>query len=240
MNTLTFHASQMMRDAAQAGVIDTVWEAVWGDALTPPSVFAWVLEQRDLERFQNPHRFELLEHPYSQRYQESIFPSAVHTAPADYWAVELARVVVPKGCVGFLTGIDQVLNDVDGSYYPSNVHYWGSPTFVFGEVDDCRWYLRLDSFDGFQPPRWALSSTVPIPTDLLPGWPYTELYEIPALWYPAGNSAGLKLIVPGRHMLRFYFVTPPQTLYQWQVTGRLRAYIQSTFNPEAAANARLF
>ncbi len=188
---------------------------------------------------QNPHTFDLDTHPKSRRYHESVFPAITDPNVTAYWGVELARITVPKGEVGFLVGLEQVLNDAEGNYYPSNVAYWGSPTFGLDDVDNCRWYLKLDYFDGIVPDRFNLTA-VAMDSMALPGAPYAELPEIDALWYPAHNgSRKLRLIIPGGMMLRFYFLTPPITVYQWQVRGKLRAYTQSTFSREAQANARM-
>lgn len=240
MKSLSELSADVLRDAARDGIIDTVLTGSYPLSVTP-EFLAYAQSQRAIE-YQDPNTFEPLEHPKSTRYQESVFSAALHQTVTDYWAVELARIVVPKGSVGFLTGIDQVLNDVDGNYYPSNQEYWGSPTFVISDVDNCRWYLTMESFYGPQPARFNLSLTVPIPPEALPGMPYPELFAIPGLWYPAHNGAGspkFELIIPGAKMVRFFFSTPPTTFYQWQVSGRLRGYTQTTYSREAKGNARM-
>lgn len=240
MKTLTEEASQVLRDAVADQVVDTVLAPFDGYTI-PRSMFEWVVNQQGADP-QNPNTFDLLQHPKSRRYQESILSAAEQPDMAEYWAVELARIVVPKGQIGFLTSIEQVLNDVDGNYYPTNVIYWGSPNYQLTDVDNCRWYLKLDYFDGLVPPRFNLTQAAPVMTSArLPGWGYTELAEIPGIWYPAhnANSSKLKLIIPGQRMLRFYFLTPPTNTYRWQASGRLRGYTQSTFSREAGANARM-
>jgi hypothetical protein len=238
MKTLEYYAARTLQEAVHQGVIDTVMTE-WPGAMIPAEMFHWVVDQQSREPF-NPNQNELYQHPVSQRHQESVFDVQTQPDITEYWAVELARIYVPEGVIGYLVGIDQVLNDVQGNYYPSNVTYWGSPHFVIPDVDNCRWYLRLDYFNGQQPARFNLSSAAPIPTDRLPGFPYSELHEIPGLWYPAHQDHPLKLLIPGQHMLRFYFVSPPTTIYQWQTMGRLRAYTQTTYSRAAQFNAGTF
>lgn len=237
--TYTEEASNVLRRAVQDEVIDTVLKPFNGFTI-PYSMFDWV-RSKPMSEPSNPHTFDLWQHPKSRRYQESIMEAQTQPDMAEYWAVELARIVVPHGQVGFVTGIEQVLNDVDGNYFPSNVAYWGSPTFSIDDVDNCRWYLTLDYFDGLLPPRFNLSQVAAIGAGRLPGFGYSDLPEIPGLWYPAHNGPAnkVKLVIPGQRMLRFYFVTPPTLNYQWQASGRLRGYLQSTYSREAQANARM-
>lgn len=235
----TEEASQVLRDAVQDEVIDTVLKPFDGRSI-PLNMFEWVTSQ-PLSEPRNPHTFDLYTHPKSRVYKESILSAQSQPDMAEYWAVELARIAVPHGSIGFVTGLEQVLNDVDGNYFPTNVVYWGSPNFTLSDVDNCRWYLTLDYFDGVEPARFNLSQAAPITAGRLPGWGYSQLNEIPGIWYPAhnGNANKMKLIIPGQRILRFYFVTPPTTTYQWQASGRLRAYTQSTYSREAQANARM-
>lgn len=240
MKTLTEESSQVLREAVRDQVVDTVLYPFDGFSI-PFDMFEWVTSQGAIEP-QNPHTFELLEHPKSRRYQEVIFDAVTDPDITGWWGVELARIVVPKGEVGFLTGIDQVLNDVEGNYFPTNVAYWGSPNYVLPDVDNTRWFLKLDYYDGLIPQRFNRIQFAPaMQPGVLPGWGYPELHEIPGIWYPAHNSNAnkLSLIIPGQRMLRFYFFTPPTVTYQWQVSGRLRAYTQSTYSREAQANARM-
>lgn len=232
-------SSEVMRAAARDGVTETILDPFTFEEI-PLEMFHWVMgHNAEKLNVQNPAHFDLLQHPKSKRAQISTFPAATHPNTAEYWAVELARVVVPQGSIGFLWGLEQVLNDVDGNYYPSNREFWGSPQFVLPDVDNARWYLTLDYYDGVLPPPFNFSSVTPIGTSILPGLSYPELFEIDALWYPAGGNQKLNLIIPGARMLRFFFLSPPTTIYQWQVRGRLSASTQSTFSDEAAKNARL-
>jgi hypothetical protein len=237
MKTLTEEASIAMRNAVRAGVIDTVLQP-FGDPMIA-ALLNWVDSPQATDP-QNPHTAELWQSPQSQRWQESVLGVVEQPDTENWFAGEIARFVVPKGHVGFVRVLDQVLNDVQGNYYPSNREYWGSPHFVIADVDDCRWYLTLDYFDGLQPPPYIYASAVPFLSDILPGEPYPDLHEIPGLWYPAhGPRDALKLICPGNRMLRLFFYTPPTTVYRWQALGRLAGYVQSTYNRDAETNARI-
>lgn len=242
LRTLTGESTDVLRCAVRDGVAETVLRPFTGRAI-PDNMFRWVLSQdAKKQNRQNPHDFNLLQHPKSRRSQISVFDSITHpNYLVDYWAVELAQIAVPHGHVGFLMSLEQVLNDIDGNYYPTNSDYWGSPRFVMPDVDNCRWYLTLDFYRGNLPPRFEMSSATPLTGSVLPGFPYPELHEIDALWYPAHSAAShqLKLIIPQGRLLRLFFVSPPTVNYRWEVRGRLQAFTQSTYSDEAAENARL-
>lgn len=227
--------SHALSQAVANGVIDTVVTESFND----PYLCNLLGYPKEKLRQQNPNSFELWEHSKSQRWQENILDPVIHTTTTDWFAVELARFVVPKGQIGFVRYIEQVVNDSAGSYYPTNNAYWGSPNFVLSDVDNLRWYLKLDYFNGALPARFTLSSTVPFTSQSLPGMPYDDLHEINGIWYPAHLNKELKLIVPGNRMLRLFFFSPPTTQYQWQVEGKLSGYTQSTYCSEAIDNARI-
>jgi len=236
MRTLTEESAIAMRNAVQNGVIDTVLYPFGNPFVT--ALLGWV--KGEVHEPQNPQTFEAWQNPKSQRWQESVFDPIEQGSITEYWAAELARFTVPKGSVGFVRFLDQVLYDVAGNYYPTNQFYWGSPYFVIPDVANCRWFLTLDYFDGTLPPRFTFSDTAPFGGEILPGRPYEDLHLIPALWYPAhGPRDMLKLIVPGNRMLRLYFFSPPTDVYHWVAAGRLAGYVQSTYNPEATLNARM-
>lgn len=186
----------------------------------------------------NWQTYELWPAPQSHRWLENHLTPATHDPITDYWAIELARFFVPDGNIGYVTRIEQVVNDSDGSYYPSNVSYWGSPQFVDPDVDNLRWYLTLSYYGGTQPPRHNVTSTVPIPVHSLPGAPYPDLNELDGIWYPAHNCKNLNLLIPGARVLRFFLITPPTTNYTWQVSGKLSGYTQSTYQTAAVHNSR--
>lgn len=188
----------------------------------------------------NWESYELLTAAKTARWQESHLDPATHPDIDQYWAIECSRFVVPEGQIGFLKYIEQVVNDIDGSYYPTNCSFWGSPTYVDPDVDNLRWYLRLSPFYGTLPVRLNLSSAAPIPEHTLPGVPYSELPIIDGLWYPAHLRSELKLIVPGRYVLRLIMVTPPTTTYRWVISGKLSGMTQSTYQDSAIDNARRF
>ena len=188
----------------------------------------------------NARAVELAMDVNSRRHQESHFDPATQPNTAEYWLVELARIAVPMGNIGFLGSLEQVLWDANGAYYPSSSDYWGNPYFLHTDVSNCRWYLMIDRFDSADQPRVNISSALPIPTSRIPGAPYPELHEIDGLWYPAHNSSSthLKWLIGQNRILRYFFLSPPTSQYTWNVSGRLRAYTQSTYSPEAQKNAR--
>ena len=108
--TLTRKASDVLREAIEDEIVDTIISPFDGRSI-PFKMFQWVVSQQAIDP-QNPHTYDLLTHPKSRRYQQSILPPAIHETTTDYWAVELSRIVVPKGQIGFLTSIEQVLNAV--------------------------------------------------------------------------------------------------------------------------------
>lgn len=190
----------------------------------------------------DPSTFELATQPRSERWQEHSFPPVTHIDTATYWAVEVARIIVPKGDIGLLNRIDQVIYDAHGDYYPTASPYWGEPYPLLRDLTGTSWFLQIEYFNGTQPERYNRASAVVLTRANLPGQPYPELPEIYGLFYAAQNPAGnLKAVIPGNRMLRLYFVTLPTAEplnYQWTVSGRLRATLQTTYCPEAAANIR--
>ena len=228
------YRSDILRRAIQGRVIDTRISRMTNPLVSRAMIIASSVKKH---HYQDPNTFRLFEHPNSLSWRESVFEPGVHTTISDYWCLELARIVVPRGSVGYLEGIDQVLNDKDGNYFPSNREYWGSPTFSFSEVDDCKWWLTLDHYYNAEPARFELSQTTPFTITRLPGRPYRDLHEIPGLWYPAHSNQKISTIIPGSSILRFFIYSPPQTVYQWQAAGRLRARVQSTFSKYASRNA---
>lgn len=230
--------SAQLKKLIDLGVIDTVFDPFAGQ-FWPPRYFDWFTKLKDLPRYRkDAQTFDVWPDAKTTRWQEHSFTTIDHHFPAQYWAVELARFPVPTGSIGFVKWVEQVVNDVDGNYYPTNVFYWGSPQFVLADVDNLRWYLRLTMFDGTQPARYQVFNAAAIPSHALPGVPYSDLPVIDALWYPAHAKKDLKLIVPGGWQLRFFLISPPTTTYQWQVSGKLSGYIQSTFQNAAVINAR--
>lgn len=230
-------AAQVLRDAVKARVVDTVLSNL-RDLPIPAGMFDIFNRPDPKIVSKNPARLELLEYPDALRYVEHSYPARVHDTITEYFCVELARVAVPHGSVGYIRRLEQVLNDADGNYYPSNVSYWGSPRFVDSDVDNCRWWLKIQPYWGTLPPRFALTSTTPFGIGRLPGAPYSELHEIDALWYPAGCKSMPDLIIPQGSLLRFYFFSPPTTTWQWEARGRLCVSRQSTYSAMAAVNTR--
>lgn len=235
MYTLYEESSKALSSAIKNGVIDTDLSLISNPFLV--SMLNW-MPKRGRVYETDPTTFEPQQNAKTLRWQEEVLPAVTHDITTNYFAVELARFTVPKGRTGYLQGIDQVLNDVNGNYYPSNKEYWGSPHFVDPDVDNCRWFIRMDAFDGQTPARFQLSSAALFTAQSLPALPFTDLHEIPGLWYPAHCGRKLNLIVPGNRMLRFFFYSPPTVTYQWQAMGRLSGYTQSTYAPETKYNTR--
>jgi hypothetical protein len=236
MRTLTQDATLVMRNAVKNGVIDTVLSPFSSPLITNLLCFAGKARK---EHRQNPNSFELYQHPVSTSWQEHSFPATNGNPFQGFITAEVARFVVPKGQIGFVQFIEQVVNDVGGNYYATNQDYWGSPTFVIPDVDNIRWWLKLDYYDGTEPPRFNfITPATPYGSEVAPGIPYSEMALIDALWYPAHLNKKIKLIVPGNRMLRFFYYSPPTTIYDWSVRGRLSGYTQSTYSPEAQQNAR--
>lgn len=228
----------MLDRLIKLGAIDTKFDPFPGQ-YWPPKYWDWFATVKNWPAHrQNKDSWDLWPAAKSARWQEHRFAPITQDPVTDYWAVELARFAVPSGSVGFLRWIEQVVNDAGGNYYPSNVFYWGSPQFVLPDVDGLRWYLRLEMFNGTQPPRFEIYNAAPIPSHALPGVPYSDLPVIDGLWYPAHRKDNLKLIVPGGWQLRFFMIGPPCDDYQWQVSGKLSGNLQTTFQLAAIDNAR--
>ena len=231
-------SSNFLSDLINGGFVDTALSP-FDERVSSIKYFDWFRKIKYIKRdWGDQETYELWQAPQSQRWQESHLTPQIHSPSTVWWAIELARFAVPEGQIGFLRRIEQVVNDDQGSYFPTNVAYWGSPQFVFPDVDNLRWYFTLSYFNGTLPPRYNLFSAVPIPAHALPGAPYTDLPEIDGLWYPAHGSHDFKLIVPGGRILRFFMLTPPCVEYTWQVSGKLSGYTQSTYQLASLRNAR--
>lgn len=237
--TLVYLANRVLRDAINANVIDPTLTPFRNPFIRRACrvVHGWAAGGVDP---QNPGTYDLGVHPRTERWQESAFAPIERPDVARHWVVEVARIVVPTGDVGQLRSIEQVVYDIDGNYYPTNRDYWGSPYSVIAEVNDLRWWLQLETFDGVQPERFNEIAVAPLTRAILPGYPYPELATIRGTWYAAQNAqADVKMVIPGQKMLRLYMYSPPQTIFRWVAGGRLRATTQTTYCREAAYNARI-
>lgn len=231
--------SDFLTAMIDGGIVNTPFKPL-DERIEYTKYFEWFLALAPRKQiWTDPNQFHLSTAAQSLRWQVSHFPAQTHPSFAtNYWAVELAHFAVPDGQIGFVKTIEQVVNDVDGNYYPTNVSFWGSPQFVDPDVDNLRWYLTLSEYYGWYPPQFALSTVAPIPVHALPGHPYPDLPEIDGIWYPAHAQRPLNLLVPGRHVLRLFMISPPTVNFQWQVSGRLSGYTQSSYNDCAVRNAR--
>lgn len=228
-----------LQKAINDGIVD-VRLGPFDDDNFPVGLFSLLRGWHD----QGPPSFptpELYADSNSRNFQESILPPATHPDVTEHWAIELGRLFVPHGSIGFMENLEQVLFDVDGNHFPTSSEYWGSPYSQFPDVSGCRWYLMIEHFDQFDGQRVNFQSATPIdPLRSLPGAPYAEKWEIDGIWYPAlsPSARGMKWLIPQNRVLRFFMITPPTTLYRWVAGGRLSACTQSTYSPEAAQNAR--
>lgn len=220
-------SSQVLRNALEQGIIEPVlppFDRI-GDKL-----FKWVENNlspyADSQPIREPFfdsnslRFSVnTYHPYRQPENE-------------YIIVELARVAIPYGSIGYLKRIDQFIKDIDNLFFPTQCDYWGNPYPDSEDLGYCRWYLRLSQFEGNQPERFIRHDTVAlIPEMTLPGIPYYEMSEFRDIWFPPHASNQLpSLLIPGGYMLRYFCYAPPGETYRWVVAGRLQATMQSVMS----------
>lgn len=243
MQTLTSLSAEVLRSAVECGVIDDPINEILGGALpndlvVPASIISNVAGSPAL--VQNPNQFEPFEHPDSRRYQVSSFGPFTNVDTESYYVAEVARFVVPDGHLGVLKSLEQTLHDSGGAIYPTNQEYWGSPYSVNADINQNRWYLTIDYFDGTQPDPYVALAAGAILIEHLPGMPYPELNTINGLWYPANcpTSFDLSWIVPSQRVLRFFWVCPPTTNYEWTGGGRLTGFTQSAYSNDTMSNAR--
>lgn len=147
------------------------------------------------------------------------------------WVIELARFPVPHGFVGVLKSIEQYLYNNDQEITRSA--NWGVP-YQEGQTGPLQWFLRLDPFDGYLPPRFQA-----ILSSYIPGTPYPELAQIDHFWFMSGSpSIWTHSLIPGGHYLRFFLYAGQQTVGRISVMGRLRGFYQSIYSHEARFMAR--
>jgi len=230
-------SSEILSGMIERGIVDPVLSP-FDERLITLGFLGWFSTLWDSSRYRKePKQRELWTSSQSRRFQTSHLPTEQCPDIRYPWAIEVARFAVPEGEIGFIKHIEQIVNDVDGNYYPTNVQYWGSPRFVVADVDDIRWYLTLSYFSGTFPPRFNVNAATVTP-NALPGQPYPDLCEIDSLWYPAHNNVELNLIIPGGYCLRMFCITPICTTFTWEIGGRLSGWTQSTWSGEALNNAR--
>lgn len=233
--TQSTEATIVLSAAIRNGVVDTVLHP-----FSSPLITALMRDTKAKRKdhIQNPNTFSPYEHPRSTSFQVNSLPAVTPETKSNYNCAEVARFVVPWGHVGFIEYIEQVLNDVDGNYYPTNMEYWGSPQAVLAEVENIRWWLKVDYFNGALPTQFVYTDPAVFGAEVAPGMPYSDMAEVDSIWYPAHNNKRLKLMIPGGRMLRFYYYSPPLIDFEWKVRGRLTGYTQSIFSTESMVNAR--
>jgi hypothetical protein len=231
-------ASNFMGELIRGGWINTVLDP-FDERSSRKKYLEWFAKIYPAKRVrQDPRQFELAMDAQSQRWQENRLPPLVMPSLLNYWAIEISRFVVPEGHIGYIRTIEQELMSSDATYFPTNVAYWGSPTYGITDVDNIEWYLTVSPYEGTQPPRHNVASLAPIQPHNLPGQPFGDLPLIQGIYYPVNNNKKLKMLVPGRSMLRFFMLTPPTITYLWHVSGKLSGYTQSTYQNCAVSNAR--
>lgn len=234
-------ATADMRYVFESGMVDTTL-APFRNEFVMKALYGMRDRQLPDPRFDpaRPSTFEPLNNPKTARWQEHTFGPQNMPIAAAWFGVELARIVVPDGDVGLIRTVEQVLYDQNGNYYATGSDYWGTPYPVDPDVANTRWYLNIQNYEGVTPPQYALSSLIfPLDREAFPGAPYPELPTISGIWLPANSpNTRVKLIVPGRSIVRFFFYSPPTVTWQWRVAGRLQAQTQTAYCREAEANAR--
>jgi hypothetical protein len=247
--TLDDDACDTLRSALAQGVVDPLIKLPDID----PRIFRHLEEARALgagtpgptAAQANP-----LQNPRSRRYHEHTYypPIGQAVQPGGGWQsmfCELARIAIPDGQIGYLRRIDQILQDI--ALYKQTWDWMALPCWFFNagitwyqepEIDDCRWLLRIEQFDGRQPPQLVLNNVL-FDESILPGAPYGELPEWRGFWQRAENPRDFWSIVPGGSLLRFFVWVPETVKYHWYAQGRLTAQTQSAYCPEAEMAARL-
>jgi len=229
MSNIELDESNVLRDAVKDGLIPTqlpVFDKI------DLKVFDYATDNFKPQKFpQKDSQFA----PETQRYQEHHFD--VYNLPGNAQRlVELARIIVPRGDVGYLKSIEQFVADQDGGFFPTGSEYWGVPYQNDPDVLNLRWYLRLSNFEGEQPARFVGGASI----YNLPGWAFPDLPEIDYLWYPAHCVQKMpNMVIPGGTMLRFFILSLGSTVWQWRVMGRLRAVVQSSQCAEMYYNTRI-
>ncbi len=245
--TLDEEANETLRSALRQGIVDPLLRLPDID----PRMFRHLEEAQRLEGHKGPtpQQSNPLQNPRSRRYQEnSYFPPIGQTAGQTGWQsllCELARIAVPEGQIGYLRRIDQEIADL--LRYKSTFDWLALPTWYFNcginwfdepEIDDCRWFLRIQPFHGQLPPRLNLIG-LPAPDNHLPGDPYSELAEWRGFWQRSNDPRDFWSIIPGMSLLRFFVWVPATVTYHWYVHGRLTAQTQSAYSAEAEMGARM-
>lgn len=245
METLDAASRQVMRAAIDQGIVDPLFTVFDFDS----RLYDWLARARANSQKPNPLQANLAYHPWSRRYQDHSFDLVRAPESELGWSsmlVELSRINVPTGNIGFLRRIEQYVGDMarykatyDWLAIPSQLLNWGIWEYAEPEIDDIRWYLRLVPFYGPESERLFVPNiTNPVPR--LPGRPYQEpqLNEINCISFPCHNPYTLWAMIPGGYSLRFYVWTPATTTYQWTVRGKLSAITQALDSHEAELNAR--
>ncbi len=246
--TLDDESCETLRSAIRQGIVDPILRLPDID----PRMFRHLENAQALASRQGPKPSQSnpLQNPLSRRYREHTFypPIGQQGVPGAWQSLlcELARIAVPDGEVGYLRRIDQEISDMvlykatfDWMALPTWLLNWGINWFDEAEIDECRWFLRLEQFEGVLPARIVLNNVTPFNESMLPGRPYEELPEWRGFWHKSDNPRDFWSIIPGGHLLRFLVWVPPTSTYHWHVHGRLTALTQSAYCQEAEMAERL-
>lgn len=160
----------------------------------------------------------------------------------EYHLIEIGRIGVPSGSIGYLKTIEQVIQDSRSGFFPTASEFWGVPYQLDADLDLCHWYFRLSPFDGTLPARIQISQAAIFDQRAsLPGRPFDVLADWSGVWYPphCGQNKLPNIVVPGGYCLRWFVSVSPTAIWSWQVGGRMRAQIQSATSKAAVSNTSL-
>jgi len=244
MDSQTLRSCALMQFAVREGIVSDyglseILQEPIPTGEVPADIFDVVRETAERAGVNETH-YELYSAAKTRQHQESALPPVTNPDETQAFAVELARIAVPEGHIGFVTNISQVVYDEQGDVYPSGAAFWGSPYSIDAEIASCRWFFTIEYFDGVLPPRFQVNSLNPITFADLPGTPWREMPTIDAMWYPAHNVAGqnLKLLVPTARILRFFFSCQTTGNYNFTAAGKLSGFTQTVLSDDSAENAR--
>lgn len=172
--------------------------------------------RRPTARNRNPAFESQYTNSRTARYYRHTFGKIEHPQEdPDYgpWLIEMARICVPWGSIGYLENLHQFLQET----WPCEVLHtvagkdaWGLPYTSNPAIENFgRWYLRLSPFQGQQPQRVNINlntASITDPGHLLPGIPYSDLPTIEHLWQmPQAQNNPFDSVIPGGYMLRLFY-----------------------------------
>ena len=224
--------SRVLRDAIQNNVVDVSLNYLEHTTLL-------CMQYLEKNASSKPPFISLDQNPEALRTQVHTFGRTTIALPAQDNIFELARIVVPENNIGYLENVEQYLADKDGQFYATASTRWGQPYNETVDVNAVRWVFRIQDFTGQQPEQFFHTAVViPDFINLLPGRPWSEINEIPGLWYPATQYHGIRANIAPANMLRLFVFIPRLTDYNWRAAATLTARVQSSICKEAHFNTR--